>query len=83
MKSKLPPILKPAEFLGSSLDDLRQFPESAQDDLGHQIDDVQRGRTPPNWKPMKTVGQGVKELRYEDPQGWFRVVYIATLPKGV
>ncbi len=54
---------KPVEFLGSSLDDLRAFPLIARREAGHQIDQVQRGREPDDWKPMSTVGQGVREIR--------------------
>ena len=46
---------KPVEFLGSSLDDLRAFPLIARREAGHQIDQVQRGREPDDWKPMSTV----------------------------
>lgn len=83
MKPKSPPERKKVEFLGSSLADVRGFPDDAQDDLGHQLDSVQMGAEPADWAPMKTVGAGVKELRYQDQQGWFRVVYIATYKDAV
>ena len=49
-----PTTPKPIEFLGSSLDDLRMFPESARSEAGHQLDQVQNGREPDDWKPMTT-----------------------------
>jgi phage-related protein len=54
---------KPIEFLGNSLDDLRAFPLSAKREAGHQLDQVQNGQEPDDWKPMNSVGQGVKEIR--------------------
>lgn len=54
---------KPVAFLGSSLDDLRAFPLAARREAGHQIDQVQSGRESDDWKPMSTVGQGVREIR--------------------
>ena len=69
--------LKAVEFLGSSLDDLRAFPLSARREVGHQIDQVQNGLDPDDWKPMNTVGQGVREIRVRDSAGAFRVIYIA------
>lgn len=72
-----PTTPKPIEFLGSSLDDLRMFPASARSEAGHQLDQVQNGREPDDWKPMPTVGQGVKEIRIRDVAGAFRVMYVA------
>ncbi len=59
---------KPVEFRGSSLDDLRSFPLPARREAGHQLDQVQNGQEPDDWKPMNTVGQGVKEIRIRDFQ---------------
>ena len=58
--------LKPVEFRGSALDDLRAFPEAARREAGHQLDQVQHGREPDDWKPMNTVGRGVREIRIRD-----------------
>jgi phage-related protein len=74
---------KPVEFCGNSLDELRAFPESARRAAGFQIDRVQRGLAPDDWKPMNTIGQGVKELRIRDAAGAFRVIYIAKLAEAV
>src|SRR5690606_29926923 len=74
---------KPVEFLGNSLDDLRAFPLSARREAGHQIDQVQNGLDPDDWKPMSTVGQGVREIRIRDSSGAFRVIYITKLADTV
>ena len=50
---------RPIDFRGSSLDDLRAFPLAARREAGHQLDQVQHGQEPDDWKPMNTVGQGV------------------------
>lgn len=68
---------KPVEFRGNSLDDLRSFPLAARREAGHQLDQVQHGLEPDDWKPMNTVGQGVRELRIRDTTGAFRVIYVA------
>jgi phage-related protein len=47
---------KPLHFMGSSHSDLKSFPEEARRDAGFNLDFVQRGLSPENWKPMKTVG---------------------------
>jgi phage-related protein len=74
---------KPLHFLGSSLDDLRAFPDEARRDAGFNLDFVQRGMDPSDWKPMRAVGPGVKEMRLRDAAGAFRVIYLATRPEGV
>ena len=68
---------KPIEFRGSALDDLRTFPSAARREAGYQLDQVQQGREPDDWKPMASVGQGVREIRIRDAAGIFRVIYVA------
>ncbi len=74
---------KPVEFRGSSLEDLRAFPLAARREAGHELDQVQHGREPDDWKPMNTVGQGVKEIRIRDEAGAFRVLYVAKLADAI
>lgn len=71
--------MKPVSFLGDSLDAIRSFPEGARREAGYQIDRVQRGLDPDDWKPMKTVGPSVREIRVRHTVGAFRVIYLATL----
>jgi phage-related protein len=74
---------KPVEFRGSALDDLRAFPAAARREAGYQLDQVQRGREPDDWKPMNTVGRGVREIRIRDAAGAFRVLYVAKFDDAV
>ena len=75
--------LKPVEFRGSALDDLRAFPQAARREAGHQLNQVQRAREPDDWKPMNTVGRGVREIRIRDAAGAFRVLYVAKFDDAV
>ena len=68
--------MKRISFVDRSLNDLKQFPEDARREAGYQLDKVQRGFDPADWKPMKTVGAGVSEIRIKDDQGIYRVIYI-------
>ena len=63
--------------MGSSLNDLREFPVSACREAGFQLDKVQHGEEPSHYKPMPTIGRGVREIRIQDAAGAFRVIYIA------
>lgn len=76
-------VLKAVQFRGSALDDLRSFPLSARREAGFQIDLVQHGQMPEDWKPMPTIGQGVQEIRIRDAAGAFRVVYVAKFADAV
>lgn len=75
--------MKPITFLGSSLKALRAFPDAARQDAGFQLDLLQRGLQPDDFKPMPAVGAGVEELRVWCEQGTFRVIYIARLADAV
>ena len=74
---------KHVQFEGSALDDLRAFPPTARREAGHQIDQVQHGFDPDDWKPMKSVGAGVQEIRIRDSAGAFRVIYVAKFAAAV
>ena len=74
---------KPLQFMGSSHNDLRTFPDEERREAGFNLDFVQRGFDPENWKPMKTVGAGVNEIRIRDATGAYRVIYLAARPEAV
>jgi phage-related protein len=43
---------------------------------------VQHGQEPSDWKPLKTVGSGVREIRIQQ-DGQYRVIYVATLAENI
>lgn len=69
--------MRPVRFLGDSLKCLRDFPEDARHDAGYQLDRVQRGEQPDDFKPMPAIGKGVEEIRVAEPSGAYRVTYVA------
>lgn len=75
--------MKSVRFLGNSLKCLRDFPEDAKQDAGYQIDKVQRGEQPDDFKPMPSIGKGVEEIRIWDESGTYRVVYTARIANAV
>lgn len=75
--------VKPVEFWAGALDDLRAFPAAARREAGYQLDQVQQGRDPDDWKPMSTIGQGVREIRIRDADGVFRVIYVAKFETAI
>ena len=73
---------KPIVWLGTSLDDLRAFPDRARRAAGQALAEVQEGLEPSNWKPMRTVGPGVNEIRVRVGRD-FRVLYVAKFADAV
>jgi phage-related protein len=68
---------KKIEFIGNSLEKLKAFPVAARREAGFQLERLQYGGEPADWKPMTTIGQGVREIRVRDASGAFRIIYVA------
>lgn len=74
---------KPIHWMGSSFDDLRDFPDGAMQDAGYQLDRVQQGRDPQNFTAMSHVGSGVYEIRIRENTDAYRVMYVAKFEEAV
>ncbi|CDN46890.1 type II toxin-antitoxin system RelE/ParE family toxin [Neorhizobium galegae] len=75
--------MKRLEFLGDALDRLRDFPEVARKEAGVQLHKIQLGLEPSDWKPMTTIGAGVREIRIRDETGAFRIIYVTKIEDAV
>lgn len=75
--------MRPVCFLGDSLECLRDFPEDTRHDAGYQLEKVQRGEQPDDFKPLPSVGKGVEEIRVTDESGAYRVIYVARRAEAV
>jgi len=69
-------------FVGSALQDLRAFPRAPRREAGYQLDRVKFGLELSDWKPMPTVGRGVREIRIHH-EGQYRVIYVAKIDDAV
>lgn len=74
---------KDINWRGTSLDDLKAFPEDARQDAGFELHKVQNGQTPTDYKPIKQWGAGVIEIRLTGEDGEYRVVYVAKFEEAV
>ena len=74
--------LKPIVWLGDSLVRLRVASADIRSDAGYQLDLVQRGEPPTDFKPMPDVGSGVMEIRVRG-ETEFRVFYVARFNEAV
>lgn len=70
---------KKVYYVGSCEKDINMFPTDVADDIASAIDMVAHGEEPDDFKPMKSVGAGVYEIRERDGDTWYRVFYVAKL----
>ena len=75
-------IIKPIIWLGDSREQISEFAAVARNIAGFELWDVQQGKEPSDWKPMPSVGLGVKEIRVR-VAGEYRVIYLAKLVEAV
>jgi phage-related protein len=73
---------KPLLWLGSSRRDIRAFPSAARRVAGFQLLRVQKGMEPTDWKPMSSIGSGVREIRIH-AETEHRVCYVARFAEAV
>jgi len=73
---------KQLRWLGDSLEEVKAFSDDAKRSAGHQLGLVQAGLEPLDWKPMESVGAGVKEIRIRVETS-YRVLYVAKFNEAV
>ena len=71
--------MKTIRFVGDSKATVRSFPETAKWKVGGQLFLLQTGHDPDDWKPMPSIGAGVREIRVRDISGAYRVIYVANI----
>ncbi len=74
--------MKLIQFIGSSQDDLRDFPIEARRECGRELNRVQYGLMPTDFRPMLNVGSGAYEIRVHVLGEW-RVIYVAKFAETV
>lgn len=74
---------KPIYWCGSSLDDLRAFPESVRARAGKELRKMQFGLDPTDVKRVSTWGAGVIEIRLDEDANTWRVACVAKFEEAV
>ena len=68
--------LKPLDFVGSSREDLREFPDEVKQDIGYALFEAQKGQKSESAKPLQGFGgAGVLEIIERFDGDTYRVVY--------
>ena len=69
-------VLKPLDFVGSSREDLKEFPDDVKQDIGYALFEAQTGHMPAAAKPLKGFGgAGVLEIIERFDGDTYRAVY--------
>ena len=77
-------ILKPLEFVGSSRENLQEFPDDVKQDIGYALFEAQQGRKSSAAKPLKGFGgAGVLEVAERFDGATYRAVYTVQFAKTV
>jgi phage-related protein len=74
---------KEIRWIGSSYDDILDFPVGPRRAAGFQLGRVQAGLEPEDWKPFDDVGAGTREIRVRDASGIFRVMFVAKFEEAI
>ena len=74
---------KPIYWVGTSYNDLLEFPATTRQDAGYQLHRVQNGLDPENWKPFQNIGAGVREIRISDDGNAFRVMFVTKFAEKI
>ncbi len=75
---------KPLFWVGSSLKELRGFPEEVKDEIGFALYQAQRGLTPRSAKPLKGfAGASVLEIVDDFQTDTYRAVYTVQFADAV
>ena len=74
--------MKRIQWLGTSLNTVRDFPENVRKLVGQELRFVQTGSMPTDFKPMTTVGAGAYEIRVRQGNQ-YRVIYVAKFAESV
>lgn len=80
MSVKLP---RPLEWVGSSRDDLRGFPDGVQDHIGFALYQAQLGSKHRDAKPLTGLGSGMLEVVSDFGASSYRAVYVVKFRDAV
>jgi phage-related protein len=74
--------MKPVTWIGGSRQSVKEFGLLARQRIGRQLGRVQDGLEPEDWKPMPSIGLGVKEIRVRE-NGAYRLIYVAKFSEAI
>ena len=74
--------MKHIVWLGNTIKNVRSYSAEAKAEIGYNLEKVQCGKEPSDWKPMISIGKGVKEIRIH-LENEYRIIYVAKFPEAI
>lgn len=75
-------MMKEVIWMGTSKKDLLASSDEARSEVGFELYNVQLGLEPSDYRPMPSIGNGVKEIRIH-AESEYRVIYVATFREAI
>lgn len=78
------PVKKVTRWVVEHLrDEVRRWPEEVKEEMGAQLNKVEYGGEPDDFKPMQAIGKGVNEIRVSDSGDQYRLIYLAKFIEAI
>ncbi len=74
--------MKDVIFLGGSEKQIERLPNKIMIRALHELARIRHRLEPRSWKPMRSVGPGVREIRIRS-RIEFRIIYLASRPNSI
>jgi phage-related protein len=74
--------MKEIVWLGTTKLIVKEYPINVRREIGYNLDRVQRGLDPCDWRPMTGIGSGTKEIRIHE-ENEYRVLYVAKFKEAI
>ena len=74
--------MKKVVWLATTHEIIKEYPINVRREIGYNLDKIQRGFEPADWKSMVGVGRGVKEIRIHEGNE-YRVFYVAKFLEAI
>jgi phage-related protein len=65
------------------LKEVRAWPKDVREEVGRQLNRVEYGGEPADFKPMRSIGPGVNEIRHRDEGDQYRLIYVAKFEEAI
>lgn len=65
-------------------EEVREWPTDVREEIGGQLNKVEYGGEPDDFKPLPTIGIGVNEIRISDAgNNQYRLIYVAKFEEAI
>jgi phage-related protein len=82
-QSKPPVKKRTIWYLERLRQEVRQWPDAAKEEMGGQLNKIEYGGEPDDFKPMQPIGPGVNEIRVSDNGDQYRLIYVAKFEEAI